>query len=113
MRNETNISVRVSWQAVEDAVKYTVRFTKTKGPMKQQGPCTWDIHTVSVDTSELSVVVDQTSEGMLRPFTTYDVTVIAKSMSSKSEPSDSVRFTTQRTSECDVLSYCNFNFFFL
>ena len=91
-------SVRVSWQAVEDADRYNVTLSMTRGSVEQRGECSSDSHTVSVVTSGLSVVVGQTAEDMLRPFTTYDVTVVAENnVSGSSEPS--VRFTTMRTSK--------------
>ena len=96
-------SVRVSWQAVEDADRYSVTLSKTIGRDEQRGPCYSDSHTVSVVTSGLSVIVGQTAEDMLRPFTTYSVTVVAENnVSGSSEPSEPVRFTTMRTSKFDI-----------
>ena len=71
-------SVRVSWQAVEDADRYTVTLSRTMGD-DQLGLCREDSHTVSVDTSSLSVVVGQTDDDMLRAYTTYSITVAAES----------------------------------
>ena len=93
-------SVRVSWQGVEDADRYTVTLSKTLFYPYQRGVCYQGSHIVSVVTSGLSVVVGQTAEDMLRPFTTYSVTVVAENNTSgSSEPSDPVTFTTLSTSE--------------
>ena len=101
--NKRTTSVRVSWQAVEDADRYTVTLSKTIGRDEQRGPCYYGSHTVSVVTSGLSVVVGQTAENMLRLFTTYSVIVVAENnVSGSSEPSEPVRFTTMRTSKFDI-----------
>ena len=93
-------SVRVSWQGVEDADRYNVTLSKTLFYSYQRGVCYQGSHVVLVVTSGLSVVVGQTAEDMLRPFTTYSVTVVAENNTSgSSEPSDPVTFTTLRTSE--------------
>ena len=90
-------SVRVSWQGVLNADRYNVTLSKT---LFQRGACYKGSHIVSVVTSGLSVVVGRTAEDMLRPFTTYSVTVVAENNTSgSSEPSDPVTFTTLRTSE--------------
>ena len=92
--------VRVSWQEVEDADRYNVTLSKTLFYPYQRGVCYQGSHIVSVVTSRLRVVVGKTAEDMLRPFTTYSVTVVAENNTSgSSEPSDPVTFTTLRTSE--------------
>ena len=68
----------MSWQAVEDADRYTVTLSQTMGD-DQLGLCHEDSHTVSVDTSSLIVVVGQTDDDMLRAYTTYSITVVAES----------------------------------
>ena len=70
-------SVQVSWEAVEDADSYNVRLTQTMGD-NQLGLCS-ESHTVSVDTSSLSIVVGHTINDMLRAYTTYSITVVAMS----------------------------------
>ena len=78
------LSVRVSWQAVEDADRYNVTFTKAQGRF-QEGPCKEDSHTatLSVDTLNASIAVGQDVHGsittMLRAYTTYFITVVAES----------------------------------
>ena len=76
MSDVKSTSVRVSWQAVENADRYTVTLSQTMGD-DQLGLCREDSHTVSVDTSSLSVVVGQTNDDMLRAYTTYSITVAA------------------------------------
>ena len=99
-------SVRVSWQAVEGADTYTVRFTQTMGNEQQLGLCS-ATHFVSVSTegSSLSVVVGEGD--MLRAFTTYSITVTAVSaVLGSSEDSQPMTVTTAQTSrkqhECNV-----------
>ena len=64
-------SVRVSWQAAENADRYNVTLSKVVG----QGICPSDSHTVSVVTSNVSALVGHTAEDMLRPHTKYSITV--------------------------------------
>ena len=100
-------SVRVSWQTVDDADRYTVTFTKTTGN-SQQGLCVFDNHraTVSVNapSTSASVGVGQMLDGddttMLRAYTTYSITVVAESdEAGSSEDSEPVTFTTPQTSK--------------
>ena len=94
-------SVLVSWQAVENADRYTVTLTSTEGA-DQLGLCSSFYHTVSVDTTSLSVVVGQ--QNMLRAYTTYSITVIAESdvwPSGSSSDSEPVMATTTQTGICD------------
>ena len=100
-------SVRVSWQTVDDADRYTVTFTKTTGN-SQQGLCSFDNHSAHV-----SVVAPSTSASigvgqmlaqhdttMLRAYTTYTITVVVESdAGSSSENSEPVRVTTAQTSK--------------
>ena len=92
-------SVRVSWQAAENADRYNVTLSKIQG----QGRCPSDSHTVSVITSDLSVVVGQTAEDTLRPNTPYSITV--RSMNNtlgSSQPSHPITFAT---SEFDISQF--------
>ena len=98
MNDVNSTSVRVSWQTVEDADRYTVTLSQTMGD-DQLGLCPEASCTVSVNTSSLSVIVGQTEDDMLRAYTTYSITVIAESdMWVNSEKSDPVTFTTTQTS---------------
>ena len=97
-------SVRVSWQAVEGADTYTVRFTQTMGD-EQQGLCVSSSHSVSVSTEgpSLSVVVGEGDE-MLRAFTTYSITVAAVSaVLGSSEDSQPMTVTTAQTSMRSII----------
>ena len=100
------LSVRVSWQAVEDADRYNVTFTKAKGRF-QEGPCKDYSHTatLSVDTLNASIAVGQDVHGsettMLRAYTTYFITVVAESTSDVLGTSDDcnhIILTTPQTS---------------
>ena len=99
-------SVRVSWQTVDDADRYTVTFTTTTAN-KQQGLCIFDIHIsrVSVDAPNTSASIGvgqmlaQYDTTMLRAYTTYYITVVAKSdVRGNSEDSEPVTVTTAQTS---------------
>ena len=99
-------SVTVSWEAVDDADRYTVTFTKTKGN-DQKGLCLPAVHThtVSVDASSTSasIGVGQMLEGgdttMLRAYTTYSITVVAESdVTGSSVDSEPITVTTAQTS---------------
>ena len=85
-------SVRVSWQAAENADRYNVTLSITQS----KGICVL----LSVVTSDLSIVVGQTAEDMLRPYTTYSVTVGADNDTLEStEYGFPVSFTTKQSSE--------------
>ena len=93
-------SIHVLWEAVENADRYIVTLTKTKGA-HQQGLCPSFSHTVSVVTTILSVVVGQTDDDMLRAYTTYSITVVVENdmwPSGRSNNIDSVTLTTKQTS---------------
>ena len=103
-------SVRVSWQTVNDADRYTVTFTTTLGN-RQQGLCIFNIHRgrVSVDapSTSASIGVGQMLElldgTMLRAYTTYSITVVAESdVKGTSEDSEPVTVTTPQTSKWHV-----------
>ena len=89
-------SVRVSWHASENADRYNVTLSITQC----KGICHQTSHTVSVVTSDLSIVVGQTAEDMLRPYTTYSITVGAENDTLEStEYGFPVSFTTKQSSE--------------
>ena len=92
-------SVRVSWQVVDDADRYTVTLTQTMGD-DQLGLCPEASHTVSINTSSLNVVVGQTDDDMLRAYTLYSITLVAESdVWGSSQHSDPVTFTTKQSSK--------------
>ena len=94
-------SVTVSWEAVDDADRYTVTFTRATGA-DQQGACIIGInnrHTASVDTPTTTVSIDvgqlveEDVTDMLRAFSTYFITVVAVSdAGGSSEDSDQISF---------------------
>ena len=89
-------SVKVSWQAAENANRYNVTLSKIVG----QGICTSDSHTVSVVTSDVSALVGHTPEDMLRPHTKYSITVGAMDDAIEStQYGIPVTFITKQTSE--------------
>ena len=99
-------SVRVSWQAAENAERYNVTLEKIQG----QGRCPSDSHTVSVVTSNLSIVVGQTAEDMLRPQTQYSITVGAVSDTlGITQYGFPITFTTNQTSAYEyMVNSCSF-----
>ena len=99
MSNVEPTSVRVSWQPAENAERYN--FTLEK--IQRQGRCPSDSFTASVVTSDLSIVVGQTVEDMLRPYTTYFITVKAENDTlGCAQYGFPVTFTTKQTSELDI-----------
>ena len=96
-------SVRVSWQAVEGADTYTVRFTQITGE-QQQGLCSAS-HSGSVETvNGLTVVIMGEGDEMLRAFTTYSITVAAVSaVLGSGEDSQPVIVTTAQTSMKSII----------
>ena len=88
-------SVQVSWQAVENADRYTVILAK----IKELGLCSF-FHVVSVDTTSSIVVVGQNNDNRLRAYTTYSITVVAKNDEGNfitSRPSKTIKITTKQT----------------
>ena len=99
-------SVRVSWQTVDGADRYTVTFTKTTGN-SQQGLCIIDNHVarVIVDTPSTSAsigvgqMLDVGDTTMLRAYTTYSITVVAENdVTGSSEDSVTIIVTTTQKS---------------
>ena len=106
MDGVNDTSVKVSWQTVDDADRYTVTFTKTTGN-NQQGLCIFDIHraTVSVNARSTNASIGvgqmlaQYDTTMLRAYTTYSITVAAESdVRGSSEDSEPVTVITPQTS---------------
>ena len=100
-------SVRVSWQTVDDADRYTVTFTKITSN-GQQGLCVFDNHraTVSVNAPSTSAsigvgqMLTHNDTTMLRAHTTYSIAVVADSnVAASSEESEPIRVTTNQTSK--------------
>ena len=100
--------VTVSWRAVEDADRYNVTFSQVQGT-NQQGLCPSGSHTASttvdgVTTASIPVGEDvESTDDMLRAYTTYEVTVEAVSDArGTSSPSDTETVTTPQTSKSDL-----------
>ena len=100
-------SVRVSWGVVDDADRYTVTFTKTKGD-DQEGLCLPATHlaSVSVDASSTSASIDvgqmlaADDTTMLRAYTTYSITVVAvNDVTGSSGGNVPIKFTTAQKSK--------------
>ena len=104
--------VTVSWRAVADADRYTVTFSQVQGT-NQQGLCLSGSHTASttvegVTTTSIPVGEDvESTDDMLRAYTTYAVTVEAVSDArGTSSPSDTETVTTPQTSKSDPRDQC-------
>ena len=76
-------TVQLSWQAVDEADRYTITFTQVQGA-NQEGPCPTGSHTTSLTVNAPSTNATLAIGGagvpdMLRAYTTYEVTVVAVS----------------------------------
>ena len=92
------LSVRVSWQAVEDADRYTVTFTKAMGSL-QEGPCKSYSHTVTLSVDMASANVSVGQDVGPKAYTTYFITVVAESDElGTSYGCDHIILTTPQTS---------------
>ena len=103
------LTVRVSWQAVENADRYTVTFNQVKGD-GQRGNCFMSSHQVAQTVNAISgrgervsasipvgTNVNSATNDMLRAFTTYTVVVVAQSDTlGSSISSRSIFYTTQQ-----------------
>ena len=117
-------SVTVSWEAVDDADRYTVTFTRATGD-DQQGGCpgvniNMHIATASVDTPTTTVsinvgqLVEEDVTDMLRAYSTYFITVVAVSdAGGPSEDSQEIQVLTPQIGMrqlimcvCYSSSYC-------
>ena len=91
---------------MEDANRYTITFSQVQGT-NQQGLCTSGSHTatMTVDGLTASIAVGEdveSTDDMLRAYTTYEVTVVAVSDArGTSSPSDGGTVTTPQTSKSD------------
>ena len=101
--NEGTTSVSVSWDAVNDADRYTVTFTRATQE-EQQGACTMSTHTASVTVNAPSItasinigenVVSSVSD-MLRAYSTYFITVVASNGGGNSDDSDQISILTSQ-----------------
>lgn len=99
------LSVRVSWEVVEEAERYTITFTKAKG-IYQEGLCQHGSHTASLSVDALNATIHVGSDvefhvpTTLRAYTTYHITVVAESDKlCSSRSNDNISLTTPQTGE--------------
>ena len=102
------MSVRVSWQAVDDANRYIVTLSQVLETDRDGLLCHTDSHTVTQSVNAPSTTVSiavgggvkSTVTDMLRAYSTYEVTVKAVSdVRGSSQPSESRRVLTPQTSK--------------
>ena len=96
-------SVSVSWDAVNDADKYTVTFIRATED-EQEGDYTNDKHCASVTVDAPSTTasidigqdVDVNVTDMLRAYSTYYITVIASNEGGNSDASEQISIVTSQ-----------------
>ena len=101
--NVGTTSVLVSWNAVNDADRYTVTFTHATGD-DQEGGCTMSTHTatVTVDAPSTTASIDigenveLSVSDMLRAYSTYFITVVASNGGGNSDDSDQISILTSQ-----------------
>ena len=99
--NVGTTSVSVSWDAVNDADRYTVTFTRATGD-EQEGACTGSTHTatVTVDapstTASINIGGNVVSSDMLRAYSTYFITMVASNGGGNSDDSDQIPILTSQ-----------------
>ena len=98
--NVGTTSVSVSWNAVNDADRYTVTFTRATGD-EQQGACTMSTHTASVTVNAPSTTAsinigENVESDMLRAYSTYFITMVASNDGGNSDDSDEISILTSQ-----------------
>ena len=101
--NVGTTSVSVSWDAVDDADRYTVTFTRAIGD-DQEGACPDSTHTASVTVNAPSTTasinigenVESSVTDMLRAYSTYFITVVASNGGGNSGDSDQISILTSQ-----------------
>ena len=101
--NVGTTSVSVSWDAVNDADRYTVTFRRATGD-KQEGECDGGQHTASVTVNAPSTTasinigenVPPDVDDMLRAYSTYFITVVASNGGGNSDDSEQVSILTSQ-----------------
>ena len=100
--NVGTTSVSVSWDAVNDADRYTVTFTRATGD-EQEGVCTMSTHTASVTVNAPSITASinigenvESVTDMLRAYSTYFITMVASNDGGNSEDSDQTSILTSQ-----------------
>ena len=99
--NVGTTSVSVSWDAVDNADRYTVTFTRAIGD-EQEGTCTGSTHTASVTVDAPSTTIDigenvaPDVDDMLRAYSTYFITVVASNDGGNSVASEQISILTSQ-----------------
>ena len=101
--NVGTTSVSVSWNAVNDADRYTVTFTHAIGD-DQEGECDGGQHTASVTVDAPSTTasinigenVESSVDDMLRAYSTYFITVVASNGGGNSDDSEQIPILTSQ-----------------
>ena len=101
--NVGTTSVSVSWNAVNDADRYTVTFTHAIGD-DQEGACDSGQHTATVTVDAPSTTasinigenVESSVDDMLRAYSTYFITVVASNDGGNSDDSEQISILTSQ-----------------
>ena len=101
--NVGTTSVSVSWDAVNDADRYTVTFRRATQE-EQQGACDGAQHTASVTVNATSTTasiniggnVESSVTDMLRAYSTYFITMVASNGGGNSDDSDEISILTSQ-----------------
>ena len=100
--NVGTTSVSVSWDAVNNADRYTVTFTRATGT-EQQGTCPGSTHTatVTVDAPSITAIIDigenvDSASDMLRAYSTYFITMVASNGGGNSVDSEQISILTSQ-----------------
>ena len=100
--NVGTTSVSVSWNAVNDADRYTVTFTRATDN-EQEGACPMSTHTASVTVNAPSTTVsidigenDESVTDMLRAYSTYFITMVASNDGGNSGDSEQISILTSQ-----------------
>ena len=96
-------SVSVSWDAVNNADRYTVTFTRATGD-EQEGTCLGSTHTATVTvnapstTASIDIGEDVAPDvtDMLRAYSTYFITMVASNDGGNSDDSDQLSILTSQ-----------------
>ena len=101
--NVGTTSVSVSWDAVDNADRYTVTFTRAIGD-EQEGECDGGQHTATVTVDapsttasiDIGEYVDPDVTDMLRAYSTYFITVVASNGGGNSVASEQISILTSQ-----------------
>ena len=100
--NVGTTSVSVSWNAVNDADRYTVTFTRATGD-EQKGVCDSGQHTATVTVNAPSTTASinigenvESAADMLRAYSTYFITMVASNGGGNSDDSEQIPILTSQ-----------------